>query len=99
MPDYRRYLVPGGTYFFTLVTHERRLILTSDVARGCLRDAFRRVRSKRPFAIAEIVVLQAIERRDGKIDFRAAGSLRVERKARQPTHVAHIMCAKTHAVP
>ena len=24
MSNYRRYYVPGGTYFFTLVTHERR---------------------------------------------------------------------------
>jgi len=28
MPDYRRYYVAGGTYFFTCVTHLRSPILT-----------------------------------------------------------------------
>ncbi len=57
MPNYRRNYVPGGTYFFTVVTHHRRPILTSPCARGCLRDAFNSVMEKRPFVVVAIVLL------------------------------------------
>ena len=39
MPTYRRNFVPGGTYFFTVVTHNRAKILRSERARTCLRQA------------------------------------------------------------
>ena len=40
MPEYRRAYVPGGTYFFTVVTDGRRDFLTEPMARECLRAAF-----------------------------------------------------------
>ncbi len=57
MRTYLRYRVAGGTYFFTLVTHERRSFLTSPLARTCLRDAIRNVRSERPIKMVAIVLL------------------------------------------
>ena len=33
MPEYRRWHVPGGTYFFTVVTYGRRPILCADLGR------------------------------------------------------------------
>jgi putative transposase len=57
MPNYRRNYVPGGTYFFTLVTQDRQPILTSEVARRFLRHAIRAIRRKRPFTFLAIVVL------------------------------------------
>lgn len=56
----RRFLrrrVAGGTFFITVVTDQRRPILTGDCARRCLRQAFRRVRCRRPFRIMAIVLL------------------------------------------
>ncbi len=57
MPDYRRYRVPGGCYFFTVNLLERRgnTLLTDRI--DLLRDAVRRVRSSRPFTIDAWVVL------------------------------------------
>ncbi len=49
MADYRRYFVPGGSYFFTLVTYNRQPILTTDMGRFYLRKAFLQVKSLRPF--------------------------------------------------
>ena len=57
MSDYRRYFVAGGTYFFTLVTHRRRRLLTSDFARKCLRAAIAGARAARPFRIHAMVLL------------------------------------------
>jgi putative transposase len=57
MPDYRRNYVPGGTYFFTVVTHLRRPFLTSELARSCLHAAFDKIRGKSPFEIVAIVLL------------------------------------------
>ena len=57
MPNYRRNYVPGGTYFFTLVTEGRRPILTSDTARACLTEAFKTVMADRPFELTAIVLL------------------------------------------
>jgi putative transposase len=57
MPNYRRNYVPGGTYFFTLVTQDRRPILTTPLARRCLRDALELERSKAPFTLDAIVLL------------------------------------------
>jgi putative transposase len=56
MPDYRRIRVPGGTYFFTINLLERwsdLLVRHTDA----LREAVRRTRLERPFAIDACVVL------------------------------------------
>jgi putative transposase len=57
MADYRRNYVPGGTYFFTVVTHLRRPMLTDELARTCLRHAVDKVRHDWPFEIVAIVLL------------------------------------------
>jgi putative transposase len=56
MTNYRRNLLPGGSFFFTVNLADRRLrLLTEHV--GLLRRAFRDVRRRHPFAIEAIVVL------------------------------------------
>ena len=56
MPNYRRYFVPGGTYFFTVNLLERqRTLLVDEIAH--LRAAVRRVRALYPFHIDACVVL------------------------------------------
>lgn len=57
MPNYRRAIVPGGTFFFTVVTHQRCPFLTTEKARGCLRRAIQHVHTKHPFNIDAIVLL------------------------------------------
>jgi putative transposase len=57
MSDYRRYFVPGGTYFFTVVTYDRRKILTTDQGRSFLHDAIEEVRQSRPFDLIANVLL------------------------------------------
>jgi putative transposase len=49
--------IPGGTYFFTVVTRERKPVFTSDRNIEALRHAFRTVRERRPFAVEAIAVL------------------------------------------
>lgn len=58
MPNYRRNYVPGGTYFFTCVTHRRQPILTTGLGRRCLRQAIEIVRRYHPFQLAAIVLLR-----------------------------------------
>jgi putative transposase len=57
MPNYRRYRLPGGTWFFTVNLLERRdsdlLIREIDLLRGCVAHE----RARRPFAIIAWVVL------------------------------------------
>jgi putative transposase len=56
MPDYRRYRVPGGTYFLTINLLERRSdLLVRHI--DALREAVRRTRRERPFHIDAWVVL------------------------------------------
>ncbi|EGF30720.1 hypothetical protein IMCC9480_967 [Oxalobacteraceae bacterium IMCC9480] len=57
MPDYRRAWQQGGTYFFTVVLHQRRGsdLLTRHIA--LLRQAVREVRHSHPFVIHAWVVL------------------------------------------
>jgi putative transposase len=57
MPDYRRSRIPGGCFFFTVNLLERHGndLLTRRI--DLLRDAVRRVRRARPFAIDAWVVL------------------------------------------
>src|SRR5256885_1272194 len=57
MSNYRRYFVPGGSYFFTLVAHDRRPFLCDPLARRCLRQAIQEIQSKRPFEMPAIVLL------------------------------------------
>jgi len=57
MSDYRRVYVPGGTYFFTVVTAGRRPWLQSPGALAALRHAMRATRYRRPFDTLAIVVL------------------------------------------
>lgn len=55
--QYRRAFIPGGTFFFTLVTERRRPIFTSDATVEILCYAFRNVRQSRPFEINAIAVM------------------------------------------
>jgi putative transposase len=47
----------GQVFFFTVVTYERREILTTDLGRTALRTAIQAVRADHPFQITAIVVL------------------------------------------
>lgn len=49
MPNYRRANFEGGYYFFTVVTYKRAKILISDISRNCLRLAFNKIKTNRPF--------------------------------------------------
>ncbi len=55
--QYRRAKSPGSSYFFTLVTHNRRSILCESENIELLRDSFRRVIQQHPFKIDAIVIL------------------------------------------
>ena len=57
MADYRRWFVPGGTYFFTVVSYQRRKFLTEAIARESLRHSIRAVRSRFPFTLVAVVLL------------------------------------------
>jgi putative transposase len=57
MSDYRRFYVPGGMYFFTVVTYNRRNILTTDSGRRFLRTAIQIVHEDRPFQLFATVLL------------------------------------------
>lgn len=55
--DYRRVYRSGGTYFFTLVTCDRRPIFQTPERISLLRQAFRHVRQSHPFTIDAAVIL------------------------------------------
>jgi len=57
MPDYRRYFVAGGSYFFTVVTDRRRPFLCEPLARTLLRAALRECLARWPFRLDAIVLL------------------------------------------
>jgi REP-associated tyrosine transposase len=57
MGRFLRKRVAGGTYFFTVVSHERRPILTTKLGRECLRAAIDLARSRWPFRIIAVVLL------------------------------------------
>jgi putative transposase len=57
MPNYRRLYIPGGSYFFTVVTEQRRPILCDAPMRAALRNAITSVRRKHPFRIEGMVLL------------------------------------------
>ncbi|MEZ4700713.1 MAG: transposase [Rhodothermales bacterium] len=54
--EYRRAYVPGGTYFFTVVTQHRRPILVGTHPHALLR-AFAHVQAKHPFRENAFVIL------------------------------------------
>jgi putative transposase len=55
--QYRRAFIPGGSFFFTLVTEKRRPIMASAESVEVLRSAFRNVRQSRPFEVDAMVVM------------------------------------------
>ena len=57
MSNYRRVYIPGGTYFFTLVTYRRQPIFANGERVEQLRQSFREVKAKRPFGLLAAVVL------------------------------------------
>ena len=56
MPDYRRYFVPGGTFFFTLVTARRAPLFQRAAARMLLGQAMRDQQQDRPFENAIVLL-------------------------------------------
>jgi putative transposase len=57
MPEFRRWYVPGGTYFFTVVTQDRLPVLQGPEAVRMLGRVMRKVRRRYPFQTPAIVVL------------------------------------------
>lgn len=57
MPDYRRAYEPGGTFFFTVVTHQRRRVFAGRGAVDLFRAALAEVRRRWPFDVLAGVVL------------------------------------------
>ena len=57
MATFRRALVPGATYFFTVNANKRRKILTHPCLITALRAAFRSVKAQHPFEIDAFVLL------------------------------------------
>lgn len=57
MATYRRAHIPGGTYFFTVVTFARQPLLADQLNIEALGRAFRRVRGERPFVMDAFVLL------------------------------------------
>jgi putative transposase len=57
MPDYRRWYVPGGTYYFTVVTDRRTPTFRNPDAAHLLGAAMREVRGKASFATIAVVLL------------------------------------------
>ena len=57
MSNYCRAYLPGGIYFFTVVTLNRVPIFTNEDRVEVLRQAFRKVMATRPFEIDAMVIL------------------------------------------
>lgn len=57
MPEYRRSWLPGGTFFFTVVTYSRLPILTTSEARRLLRLAWLDVCKRFPFTTVAVALL------------------------------------------
>ncbi|MBI9048117.1 MAG: transposase [Anaerolineaceae bacterium] len=57
MPTYKRSRISGGTYFFTIVTYQRKPILVSPQAREVLRYAWKDVQKRFPFTTDAICLL------------------------------------------
>jgi putative transposase len=57
MPNYRRYFVEGGTYFFTVKTEGNANIFASDVIATLLGEVMREARERWPFETVASVLL------------------------------------------
>ena len=57
MSNYRRAYIPGGSYFFTVVTLDRHPIFNNEERVEVLRQAFRKIMAARPFQVDAMVVL------------------------------------------
>ena len=57
MPEYRRSLVEGGAYFFTVVTYHRQPILANETARNILHQAWKTVNDRLPFETIAVCLL------------------------------------------
>ncbi|MEI6067116.1 MAG: transposase [Methylococcaceae bacterium] len=57
MSNYRRVYLPGGMYFFTLVTFRRQRFLIDDDVRAALREGIQFTRQTKPFKIVAWVQL------------------------------------------
>ena len=57
MSNYRRLYVPGGTYFFTIVTYQRRPYFANSDNVNKLRTAVATVKKEMPFNIFGAVIL------------------------------------------
>jgi putative transposase len=57
MPEYRRAYEQGGMFFFTVVTHRRRRLLSKAQAREYLRSSILSVQADLPFELIAIVLL------------------------------------------
>ncbi len=57
MSKYFRVKLPGGCYFFTLVTFGRSKFLTSETARHILRQVWKEVQRKHPFNVEAMCLL------------------------------------------
>ncbi len=57
MPEYRRVKEPGGMYFFTVVTYDRKPILTSPQSRAILRIVWKKVQTSHLFETVAICLL------------------------------------------
>ncbi|MCF8146079.1 MAG: transposase [Deltaproteobacteria bacterium] len=55
--QYRRAYIPGGTFFFTVVTHRRRPVFADPAHIQRLRESIARVMKTHPFVIDAVVVL------------------------------------------
>lgn len=57
MPEYRRVYLEGGTFFFTLVTYQRRPFLTEPISRELLHAAWKQVVQRYPFTTQAVCLL------------------------------------------
>ncbi len=57
MSEYRRFYVPGGTFFFTAVTERRAHVFSDAMARGILGSVMRRCFARLPVRVIAIVLL------------------------------------------
>jgi putative transposase len=57
MPNYRRVKIKGGTYFFTLITHNRNKLFASSKTRELFLEALEHVRIYHPFTLIAYCIL------------------------------------------
>ena len=57
MPNFRRAFLPGGTFFFTVVTYKRRCFLTQVACRNILHKVIHEVKQQHIFSIDAWVLL------------------------------------------